>query len=108
MMPPRYSVSSRVSVASAPASAHLSEAGIERLHDVGARVADVVEDLGEVGDDVGGAPAGGDDVVDAREVGRVLAQQLGGVVGQLDGVERGPALLPGPRRHASSCRGTGT
>ena len=33
--------------------------------------------------------------MNSGEVGRVLAQELGGVVGELDGVERRPALLGG-------------
>ena len=71
------------------------QAWIELADDVGSRVADVEERLGEIGHDIGGAAAGRDDVMDPREVGRVLAQQLGGVVGELDGVERRPALLGG-------------
>ena len=73
----------------------LDQPGIERLHDLGLRVADVVEDLGEIGDDVGRLAAGRDDVVDPREVRRMLAEQLGRVVGQLDGVERRSARFGG-------------
>ncbi len=71
----------------------LEKAGIERLHDFDRGVANVVEDFAEIGDDIGGAAAGGDDVVNAREVGRMLAQQLGRVVRQLDRVEGGSAHL---------------
>ena len=52
----------------------LDEPEIERPHDVGLRVADVVVDLGEVGDDVRGLSSGGDDVVDSRVFRRMFAE----------------------------------
>ncbi len=72
-MPPRYSVSRRVSVATRGLGT-LEQARVKLLHDLATRMTDVIERLGEVGDDVGDAPRG-DDVVDPGEVGRVLAQQ---------------------------------
>ena len=56
-------------------------------------MADIVIDLREIRDDIGSITAGCDDVMDAREVRGVLAQDLGRMVGQLDGGESGSALL---------------
>ena len=47
-------------------------------------------DFGEVGNDVGGDAALGDDVVDARLLGDMLAQHVDGVECEFDGVERRP------------------
>src|SRR5262249_22153440 len=78
-----------------PALGALEQALVDLADDLGIGMANVVKDLRKVRNDVGGAAAVGDDVVDAREVGGVLAQQLGGVIGQLDGAEGGAALLGG-------------
>ena len=69
---------------------------IELADDVGLRVANVKERFGEIRDDVGGVAAGRDDMMNSREVGSVLAQQLGRVGGELDRVEGRPALLRCP------------
>src|SRR5207249_1955986 len=66
---------------------------VDLAGDLGLGVANVVEGLGEVGHDVGGAAAVGDDVVDAGEVGRVLAQERRRVVGEGDGPQGGAALF---------------
>ena len=63
--------------------------------DLGLGMANVIKDLGKVRNDVRRAAAVGDDVMDAREVGRVLAQQLRGVVGQFHGLEGRAALFRG-------------
>ena len=47
--------------------------------------------FGKLGNDVWRFAAGGDHVVDSREIGRVFAHQLGSVIGELDGVEGAPA-----------------
>lgn len=63
---------------------------VEDLH---GGMAGVDVDFGVVGDDVGGAAAGGDDVVDAGLLGDVLAEEVDGVVEEHDGVEGGAALF---------------
>ena len=55
-MPPRYSRLEPGLGGQRAGLGAFEQPGIERLHDVGARVADVVKDLGEIGDDVGRLP----------------------------------------------------
>ena len=72
---------------------HEDQPVVDGARDVDVRVAHVVVRLGEGRHDVRGVAAGGDHVVDARAVGRVLPQQLGAVVEDRHRVECGPARL---------------
>ena len=65
---------------------------------IGLRMAHVIEDLGEIGHDIGRRPATGDDVMDARVHRRMLAHHVDHHVHRLDPVERRTAALGRTRR----------